>query len=107
MAAHYLPYDPQQMMLLPEAMQEWLPEGHLAYFIDDAVDGLDLSAFHARYEKDGPRNQPFHPGRDAAMTTIAGRAAATASPGEVATNGPSACPRTKPRRTSPTPIAAS
>ena len=61
MAANYLPYDPQQMMLLPEAMQEWLPEGHLAYFIDDAVDGLDLSAFHARYEKDGPRNQPFHP----------------------------------------------
>jgi transposase len=49
------------MMLLPEAMQEWLPEGHLAYFIGDAVAGLDLSAFHARYEKDGPRNQPFHP----------------------------------------------
>ena len=61
MAANYLPYDPQQMMLLAEAMQEWLPEGHLAYFISDAVDGLDLSAFHARYEKDGPRNQPFHP----------------------------------------------
>jgi transposase len=61
MAANCLPYDPQQMMLLPEAMQEWLPERHLAFFIDDAVDGLDLSAFHARYEKDGPRNQPFHP----------------------------------------------
>jgi transposase len=61
MAANYLPYDPQQMMLLPEAMQDWLPEGHLAYFISDAVDGLDLSAFHARYDKDGPRNQPFHP----------------------------------------------
>jgi len=50
MAANYLPYDPLQMMLLPEAMQEWLPEGHLAYFVGDAVDGLDLSAFHARYE---------------------------------------------------------
>jgi len=61
MAANYLPYDPQQMMLLPEALQEWLPEGHLAHFISDAVDGLDLSAFHARYDKDGPRNQPFHP----------------------------------------------
>ena len=61
MAANYLPYDPQQMLLLPEALQEWLPEGHLAYFIIDAVDGLDLSAFHARYDKDGPRNQPFHP----------------------------------------------
>lgn len=48
-------------MLLPPALQEWLPEGHLAYFINDAVDGLDLSAFHARYAGGGPRNQPFHP----------------------------------------------
>ena len=61
MAANYLPYDPQQLMLLPEALQEWLPEGHLAHFISDTVDGFDLSAFHARYDKDGPRNQPFHP----------------------------------------------
>ena len=61
MAANYLPYEPQQMMLLPESLQEWLPEGHLAHFISDAVDGLDLGAFHARYDKDGPRNQPFHP----------------------------------------------
>jgi transposase len=61
MAANYLPYDPQQMLLLPEVLQEWLPEGHLAHFVSDAVDGLDLSAFHARYQKDGPRNQPFHP----------------------------------------------
>ena len=61
MTASYLPYDPQQMLLLPEALQEWLPEDHLVHFISDAVDGLDLSAFHARYKKDGPRNQPFHP----------------------------------------------
>lgn len=61
MPANYLPYEPQQMMLLPETLQEWLPEGHLAYFISDAIDGLDLGAFHARYDKDGPRNQPFHP----------------------------------------------
>jgi transposase len=61
MAANYLAYDPQQMLLLPEALQEWLPDGHLAYFISDAVDGLDLGAFQARYDKDGPRNQPFHP----------------------------------------------
>ncbi|MCW5610352.1 MAG: IS1182 family transposase [Rubrivivax sp.] len=52
MAANYLPYEPQQMLLLPE--------GHLAHFISDTVDTLDLSAFHARYDKDGPRNQPFH-----------------------------------------------
>ena len=41
--------------------QKWLREGHLAHFISDTVDSLDLSAFHARYAKDGPRNQAFHP----------------------------------------------
>ena len=61
MAANYLPYEPQQMLLLPEALQDWLPEGHLAHFISDTVDTLELSAFHAHYDKDGPRNQPFHP----------------------------------------------
>jgi transposase len=61
MAASYLPYEPQQQRLLPDARQDWLPEGHLAYFISDSVDSLGLSAFHARYAKGGPRNQPFHP----------------------------------------------
>jgi transposase len=62
MTTSYLPYDPQQQMLLPHALQEWLPEGHLAYYISDTVDALDLSGFHARYAGGGPRNQPFHPG---------------------------------------------
>jgi transposase len=61
MKTSYLPYDPQQQMLLPHALQEWLPEGHLAYYISDTVDALDLRAFHARYAGGGPRNQPFHP----------------------------------------------
>lgn len=61
MTTSYLPYDPKQARLMPDALQDWLPEGHLAYFISDTVDQLDLSAFHARYAKGGPRNQPFHP----------------------------------------------
>jgi transposase len=61
MATSYLPYDPTQTLLLPPALQDWLPEGHLAYYISDTVDTLDLSAFHARYAGGGPRNQPFDP----------------------------------------------
>jgi len=61
MTTSYLPYAPGQQMLLPAALQDWLPEGHLAYFINDTIDTLDLSAFHARYARGGPRNQPFHP----------------------------------------------
>jgi transposase len=57
----YLPYMPGQQLLLPEALQDWLPEGHLAYYVSDTIDSLDLSGFHARYEKGGPRNQPYHP----------------------------------------------
>jgi transposase len=48
-------------MLLPASLQDWLPGGHLAYFIGDAVDALDLGAFYARYAGGGARNQPFHP----------------------------------------------
>ncbi len=61
MATSYVPYSPDQSFLLPPSPREWLPEGHLAYFVSDTVDALDLSAFHARYASGGPRNQPFHP----------------------------------------------
>ena len=57
----HLPYEPRQQALLPQALQDWLPEGHLAHFISETMDTLDLSAFHARYDKDAPRNQPLHP----------------------------------------------
>ena len=61
MTASYIAYHPEQQQLLPSALQDWLPQGHLAYFINDTVDSLNLSAFHARYAAGGPRNQPFHP----------------------------------------------
>ena len=61
MTTSYLPYEPRQQMLLPHALQDWLPEGHLAYYISDTIDSFDLSAFHVRYAGGGSRNQPFHP----------------------------------------------
>ena len=45
MSKTFRPYEPDQQLLLPAALQEWLPEDHLAYFISDVVDQLDLSAF--------------------------------------------------------------
>ena len=57
----YRPYEPQQELLLPASLQDWLPKGHMAYFIGDTVDAFDLKAFYARYEGGGSRNQPFHP----------------------------------------------
>src|SRR3984885_8236570 len=61
MPTSYRPYFPDQGLLLPSSLSEWLPEDHLAYFISDAVDAMDLDAFHARYEGDGRRRQPFDP----------------------------------------------
>jgi transposase len=61
MTTSYLPYEPRQQQLLPAALQDWLPEGLLAYYISDVIDGLDLSSFHARHVGGGSRNQPYHP----------------------------------------------
>ena len=62
MSKTYLPYDPDQQLLPPAALQEWLPPDHLAYFISDVVDQLDLSAITARYEEEGGAAHPIIPG---------------------------------------------
>ena len=61
MSKTYLPYDPDQQLLLPAALQEWMPQDHLAYFISDVVDQLDLSAITARYEDEKRGGPPYHP----------------------------------------------
>ena len=61
MSKSYLPYDPDQQLLLPQALQEWLPEDHLAYFISDVVDQLDLSEITTRYERERRGGPPYNP----------------------------------------------
>lgn len=62
MSRIYLSYDPEQQLLLPPDLREWLPEGHLALFISDVVDELDLSAILRHYESgDGRGRPPYHP----------------------------------------------
>ena len=48
-------------MLLPAALQKWLPDDHLAYFISDVVDQLDLSDITGRYEGERRGGPPYHP----------------------------------------------
>jgi len=53
-------YDTNQSYLLPASPREWLPKDHLAYFIDNVVDQLDLCEVFAGYE--GTKGQPpYHP----------------------------------------------
>ena len=59
----FIPYDPDQLFLLPPALRDWLPEGHLAPFLSDVVDhALDLTPILAAYETgDGRGQPPYHP----------------------------------------------
>jgi transposase len=55
-------YSLDQRLLLPPDMREWLPEGHLALFISDVVEELDLSVIFQAYEAgDGRGQPPYHP----------------------------------------------
>lgn len=61
MPREFRPYDPDQALLLPPSLRDWLPEGHLAFFVSDTVDALELGAFEARYGSEGPGKQAFDP----------------------------------------------
>ena len=61
MSTRFRPYSPDQMLLLPQDIREWLPDKHLAHHISDLVDGMDLSVFYAPYVGDGQRNMPYDP----------------------------------------------
>jgi transposase len=61
MPTTFRPCAPDQSLLFPPSPRDWLPEGHLAFFIADTVAALDLQTFYAAYEGDGRRNQPFDP----------------------------------------------
>jgi transposase len=59
MGQNFLSCDREQAMLLPASVADWLPEGHLARFVIDVVERLDLAAFYAVYRADGS-GRPAH-----------------------------------------------
>lgn len=61
MAYNFIPVDREQIYLMPPSLQEWLPEGHLAWFVLDAVEQMDMEPFHRRYRADGWGAAAFEP----------------------------------------------
>lgn len=61
MAKTYRPYVPEQDLLLPPSLRDWLPEAHLAFFVSDLIDHLDLSVITAVYEEEERGYPPYHP----------------------------------------------
>lgn len=58
----YRPWSPHQSFLLPPSPDEWLPEGHLVYFLLDLVEQLDLGAVEAPIQAKDPRGEkPYDP----------------------------------------------
>src|SRR5262245_57361316 len=53
--------DREQLYLMPPSVADWLPEGHLAFFVLDVVAELDLEAFYASYREDGRGGATYDP----------------------------------------------
>jgi transposase len=60
-AYNFVAEDHDQFFLMPPSLSEWLPEDHLAYFVLDAVEEMDLAGFYAGYRADGWGGAARHP----------------------------------------------
>jgi transposase len=61
MAHHFLGGDRDQPFLLPPDLRDWLPDGHLAWFVLDVVDQLDLAPFYRAHRDDGHGHPAYDP----------------------------------------------
>jgi transposase len=71
MARNFLSCDRDQPLLLPPDLRDWLPEDHLAWFVIESAEALDLSAFHAAYRSDGHGRPAHDPGMMVALVLYA------------------------------------
>ena len=62
MGQNFLSCDRDQELLLAPSLREWLPEGHLAWFVLDAVAAIDLAVFYGSYRADGHGRAAHDPG---------------------------------------------
>ncbi|MCK4562495.1 MAG: transposase [Flavobacteriaceae bacterium] len=56
----YISYDREQAYLLPPSIDDWLPQDHLARFIVEIIDQLDISSIDKQYSGRSGK-QAYHP----------------------------------------------
>jgi len=65
MSHNFLPYDQDQLYLMPPSVQEWVEKDSMARFLSEAIDELDargkLASFYAAYRADGWGAPAYHP----------------------------------------------
>jgi len=58
----YRPYTPDQSFLLPPSPREWLPSGHLVFFVVEFVGQLDICSIERKLQASDPRGErPYSP----------------------------------------------
>jgi transposase len=71
MGQNFIACDREQVFLMPPDVREWLPENHLAWFVIDAVEEMDLAAFYAAYRADGHGRPAYEPAMMVALLLYA------------------------------------
>lgn len=71
MPQNFLACDREQDLLLPPSLRDWLAEDHLAWFVLDVVDELDLASFLSGYRRDGRGRAAFDPAMMVALLLYA------------------------------------
>lgn len=70
-AYNFVVAERDQRFLLPPDMRDWLPEDHLAWFVIDVVEQLDLSRFRDSYRADGHGRAAYDPAMMVALLLYA------------------------------------
>src|SRR4051812_13324250 len=71
MGQRFVACDREQSFLMPPDVREWLPPGHLAWFVIDAVGEMNLDAFYAAYRQDGRARPAYDPAMMVALLLYA------------------------------------
>jgi transposase len=71
MAQNFIECAREQAFLMPPSLREWLPEDHLAWFVIEAVEGMDLAEFYADYRSDGHGRAAYEPSMMVALLLYA------------------------------------
>ena len=71
MGYNFLPCERDQLYLMPPALQDWLPEGDLAWFLLDAVAQMNLVAVKQTYRADGWGQAAYEPAMMVALLLYA------------------------------------
>src|SRR5438093_9484851 len=71
MGLRFIPCDRDQSFLMPPDLRDWLPENHLAWFVLEAVEEMDLWPFYAAYRVDGKSRPAYEPAMMVALLLYA------------------------------------